>query len=108
MTRLKTETIRSTRRELLMLRVPVLAGTGLCSPLDVNAEINMESSAKTTAKTPWPQRRATIPRAWLDLLGDFPTEIPPLQVQLKAVAEEDRAYLLSRQRLEHRAIRTHS
>lgn len=33
----------------------------------------------------WPERRAQIERAWLDLLGDFPTEIPDLNATITKV-----------------------
>ncbi len=37
------------------------------------------------ATPPWPERRQQIERAWLDLLGDFPTEVPALQPVMKKV-----------------------
>lgn len=30
-----------------------------------------------------------VERAWLDLLGDFPGEVPPLEPVLKKVAQEE-------------------
>lgn len=38
---------------------------------------------------PWPERRKEIERRWLQLLGDFPTEIPKLQPKLKEVERKD-------------------
>lgn len=36
----------------------------------------------------WSERRQRIERSWLELLGDFPTEIPSLQPVMKEVARE--------------------
>ncbi|MCH9656521.1 MAG: acetylxylan esterase [Planctomycetes bacterium] len=38
---------------------------------------------------PWPERRKEIERRWLQLLGDFPTEIPDLQPKMKEVERKD-------------------
>lgn len=38
---------------------------------------------------PWPERRKEVERRWLELLGDFPTEIPELRPEVKEVATED-------------------
>jgi len=38
---------------------------------------------------PWPERRKEIERRWLELLGDFPTEIPELRPEMKEVAKEN-------------------
>ncbi|MBN2310570.1 MAG: acetylxylan esterase [Candidatus Hydrogenedentes bacterium] len=35
--------------------------------------------------TPWPARRETIKAGWLDMLGPFPNEIPPLDVRMRRV-----------------------
>lgn len=45
-------------------------------------------SAATGDSQPWPERRAAIERAWLDLLGDFPAEIPPLNPIISKVTFE--------------------
>jgi len=37
----------------------------------------------------WQRRRPRIVRAWLDLLGDSPTEIPPLKPEMRKVEEKD-------------------
>ncbi len=70
-----------TRRLLLAQGVFALAGTSLLAA----------PAAKILPPTepePWPVRREKIKRAWLDLLGDFPTEVPPLQpVQRKVTFE---------------------
>lgn len=36
----------------------------------------------------WPEQRAQIERAWLDLLGDFPNEIPDLNPSMRKVTFE--------------------
>ena len=36
----------------------------------------------------WPERRQQIERAWLDLLGDFPDEVPALQPVMRKVTLE--------------------
>lgn len=41
------------------------------------------------SEVPWPERRAEIERAWLELLGDFPTEVPPLEAEMKKVSHEE-------------------
>lgn len=78
------------RRDLLGMGVPALAAAAM-SPMNA-------ASAATIAQTPppsipgtgaeWPARRKKIERAWLDLLGDFPTEILPLDPVVKEVAHE--------------------
>ena len=38
---------------------------------------------------PWPERRKEVERRWLDLLGDFPKDIPALRPEMKEIAKED-------------------
>lgn len=38
---------------------------------------------------PWPERRKEIERRWLQLLGDFPTEVPDLHPQMQLVEQKD-------------------
>jgi dienelactone hydrolase len=38
---------------------------------------------------PWPERRKEIERRWLELMGDFPTEIPDLRTEMKEVDGKD-------------------
>ena len=54
------------------------------------AVIVLAATSLTLAQAPkrtgsWPEKRKQIERAWLDLLGDFPTEIPPLKPIMKQV-----------------------
>ncbi|HAW32168.1 MAG TPA: hypothetical protein DCY03_29365, partial [Planctomycetaceae bacterium] len=46
-------------------------------------------SVSESAATSWPERRKEIERKWLDLLGDFPTEVPELRPEMKQVAREE-------------------
>ncbi|MCX7826791.1 MAG: acetylxylan esterase [Verrucomicrobiae bacterium] len=68
-----------------MLGMGATAVTGMISP-------TMGLAAETPAPPPvipWPQRRKEIERKWLDLLGDFPTDIPPLKPEMKQVEVKD-------------------
>lgn len=79
---------KSTRRELLSSGLPALAGAALCSNTGLSEDAK-ESSAVTSEgkpEQPWPERRKKIEREWLKLLGDFPTEVPELRVEMKEVA----------------------
>ena len=65
---------------------PALAGAALLGPAAAAA-----SPAPATAPAvgdAWPERRRRIERAWLDLLGDFPPAVPPLDPVVKQVAHE--------------------
>lgn len=73
-----------TRRALL--GGGALAGASLC--VAPSTPVRAAQPAATPAPAPWPIRREKIRRAWLDLLGDFPAEVPPLQpVQRKVTWE---------------------
>lgn len=70
-----------TRRSWLGWGTAALAGTSLFgAPLT-------RALAEEKAE-PWPVRREKIKRAWLDLLGDFPTEVPALNPVMKKVTFE--------------------
>jgi len=80
-----------TRRRLLALGVPAFAAAALCPNIGLPTE---EPGGTTTLseilpEKPWPERRKEVERRWLDLLGDFPTEIPELRPEMTKVAEED-------------------
>lgn len=38
---------------------------------------------------PWPERRKEIERRWLELLGDFPKQVPELKPEMKQVETKD-------------------
>lgn len=65
---------------------PVLAGASLPS----NAAPAQASSTvgSLVAGEGWPAQRQVVERAWLDLLGDFPKDVPSLDPVLKKVAYE--------------------
>jgi len=74
------------RRELITLGLPALAGIAL-APGNAGAAGSPLPAAFPTG-TAWAVKRQKIERAWLDLLGDFPAEIPPLKPVMKEVAHE--------------------
>jgi len=80
--------MKMSRRKMLSLGVPALAGAVLAPSVGQAAE-----TAPTAAGVPtgaaWPARREKIERGWLALLGEFPREIPPLQPVVKEVAREN-------------------
>jgi dienelactone hydrolase len=82
---------KSTRRELLGAGISALAGSVICSNGELSADENRIGTANRDAEreAPWPERRKQIERKWLDLLGDFPTEIPDLRIEMKEVVKED-------------------
>lgn len=71
------------RREMLVGGASVLAGASPSTA--ASAEANAQAE-----EIPWPQRRQKIERGWLDLLGDFPAEVPSLDpVQQRITLEDD-------------------
>lgn len=78
--------MKFTRRRLLSAGVPAVAGAALTSRsgLFAGGSAGGESNAWD-----WPEKRKKVERAWLDLLGDFPNEAPPLQPIMKNVAVEN-------------------
>lgn len=47
------------------------------------------SLAEILPGKPWPERRKEIERRWLQLLGDFPTQIPEPRTEMKEVERKD-------------------
>ena len=80
---------KSNRRELLGRGIPALAGYTLYPSIGLSAERDGTAAEGAEPVVPWPQRRKEMERAWLDLLGDFPTAIPPLHPEMKKVAVEE-------------------
>jgi len=69
-----------------------LIGIGLLSLAGCVAALTTDSAHAAEVVKPantWPERRKEIERKWLDLLGDFPTEIPDLKIEMKEVAREN-------------------
>lgn len=80
--------LKTSRRELLSLGVPALAGAALAGNMPQPAAA-APSGIDEHVGAKWPQKRKEIERAWLDLLGEFPTDIPPLDVEMKEAAYEN-------------------
>ncbi len=82
---------KSTRRQLLGMGVPVLAAAALAPHQQSSADDSRvrEGAPEKAKKKLWPEERKIIERKWLDLLGDFPKEIPDLRVEMKEVAKEE-------------------
>ncbi|MGE0756257.1 MAG: dienelactone hydrolase family protein [Pirellulaceae bacterium] len=78
----------NTRREVLGLGIPFLAGAALPQTGSCAAQAGEGAEAAADRSEPWPARRARMERAWLDLLGEFPREILPLKVAMKEVARD--------------------
>jgi len=75
---------------MFSLGLPALAGTVLAPGLSQAASASAASShAEPATGLAWPARRKVVERAWLDLLGEFPGEIPLLRPVMKEVARED-------------------
>ncbi len=72
----------TTRREWITGGAAALAGASLLRPAPAQAAEPMKKDA------PWHERRAQVERAWLDLLGDFPTTLPPLAPEMRKVTLE--------------------
>ena len=72
----------TTRREWITGSAAALAGTSLLRPAPAQAAEPVKKDA------PWHERRAQVERAWLDLLGDFPTTIPALAPEMRKVTLE--------------------
>lgn len=78
--------MKRTCREILALVTLAIGVTALCPSISLLAEDRTESTPEPDIS--WAQRRKGIERAWLDLLGEFPTEIPDLKPEMKKVATE--------------------
>jgi len=80
--------MKISRRELVNVAIPALAADVML-PSGVGRAGDVPSHLfEPELGEPWPQQRKKIERAWLDLLGDFPAEIPALRPIVKKVADE--------------------
>ncbi len=77
---------KPTRRELITLGAPVLAAGALGT---ASAEDASKPSSTRAVGDDWPARRKEVERHWLDLMGDFPTEVPDLKPIMKELAVEE-------------------
>ncbi len=87
-----SEKINPSRRQLLKAGIPAVAGTLVGAQMGGAQE--KVSAAEPQIAEPisglnWPKHRKRIEQDWLDILGDFPTEIPDLKPEMKKVAVED-------------------
>ena len=80
--------MKLSRREMISFGVPALAGAILAPGESQAAPVNPPSAEVPTGAA-WPEHRKKIERSWLNLLGEFPTEIPPLNPVIKEVAREN-------------------
>lgn len=80
-------TPRFSRRKMLALSSTALAGVATAS-VPTTAIAQEAGAPDTRVGLAWPKRRQKIERGWLDLLGEFPSEIPALSPAMKQVAHE--------------------
>src|SRR5262245_25842225 len=80
---------KPSRRKLLALSGAALSGAVLPADVPTAAAPSTSADDKAGVGAAWPARRKKIELAWLDLLGEFPTEVLPLEPAMKQVAEEN-------------------
>lgn len=78
----------TTRRGVLGLGIPALVA-GAATTLTPETKCAADELSNSSATATWPERRKGIERKWLDLLGEFPTDIPELRIEMKEVARDD-------------------
>lgn len=78
----------TTRRDVIGLGIPALVG-GAVATVGVSSMHAADDKVSELNDKPWPERRKEIERKWLDILGDFPSEVPELNIKMKEVARED-------------------
>jgi cephalosporin-C deacetylase-like acetyl esterase len=44
---------------------------------------------QASERKPWPEERKEVERRWLDLLGEFPKEVPEPHTEMKEVERKD-------------------
>ncbi len=81
-------TKHTSRREMLGLGIPALAG-GAALGLGAGVSHGAEADKVGNSGDSWPARRKEVEREWLKILGDFPTEIPAPEVEMKEVAWDE-------------------
>ena len=82
------DTPKTTRRQFLEMSAPALAG----ATLSTNAASVARGETPATDQSPelpWPEQRKRIERKWLDLLGDFPKDVPGLRIEMKEVERRE-------------------
>jgi dienelactone hydrolase len=80
----------TSRRALLACGLPALAAAAIASDAAPSAQAAAATgSIDQHVGAAWPKRRKEIEREWLKLLGDFPTETPPLEPAIEQAAYEN-------------------
>lgn len=82
------DTPKPTRRQFLEMGAPALAGAAL-STTAANVATGETPTKNQSPELPWAEQRKYIERKWLDLLGDFPKEVPDLQIKMKEVEKKE-------------------
>lgn len=77
--------MKLSRRKILTMGLPLVAGAAFPGSVSGNAP---NDGATGNPNASWPQQRQQIEKAFLDLLGDFPKEIPALHPEMKKVVLE--------------------
>ncbi|MGB7158672.1 MAG: alpha/beta hydrolase family protein [Tepidisphaeraceae bacterium] len=77
---------KTSRRDAIKLSAAALAGAAMLPGSRIaSAQATQPASSQASS---WPQRRKDIARRWLDLLGQPPTEILPLEPVIKEAARD--------------------
>ena len=84
---MRRQTTQKTRR--LGWQTALLGGLLLCPSLVISADGGIASLSEILPERPWPERRTEIERRWLELMGDFPTEIPEPRTAMNEVDRKD-------------------
>src|SRR4051812_11704242 len=80
--------MKISRRDMISLGVPAVAAAVLAPRAAAAADALLPLTDVPTGAG-WPAHRRKIERAWLDLLGEFPADIPALKPVMKEVAHEN-------------------
>ena len=84
---MRRQTTQKSRR--LGWQTALLGGLLLCPSLVISADGGIASLSEILPERPWPERRKEIERRWLELMGDFPTEIPAPRTAMKEVDRKE-------------------
>ena len=82
------DTPRKTRRQFLEMSAPALAGATLATSAGRTAR-GETTTADQSPELSWAEQRKYIERKWLELLGDFPKDIPELRIEMKEVEKKE-------------------
>ena len=82
------DTPRKTRRQFLEMTAPALAGATLATSAGRTVR-GETTTVDQSPELPWAEQRKYIERKWLELLGDFPKDIPELRIEMKEVEKKE-------------------